>query len=345
MTQIDLRSDTVTRPTPQMRDAMARAEVGDDVYDEDPSVIALEHETAALLGKESGIFTPSGTMANQIGLWLHTHHGDEALVSEGAHVMLYEGGAAPALSGLQLTVIGKGGLFSGADVLAAHKVDNNHYPPTRLVCVENTHNRGGGRVFPQAKVVEVAAAARKLGLALHLDGARLWNAHIATGLSLRELAAPFDTVSVCFSKGLGAPVGSVLVGTTVDTKRARRRRKMLGGGMRQAGVLAAAASYALRHHLQRLADDHANARLFAEHLARTPGITVDLTTVETNLCIFDLASHVALTADAFIARARDANVLLNAIGPRRLRAVTHLDVNREACVTAAAVLGKLVADA
>ncbi len=301
---IDLRSDTVTLPTPAMRDAMARAELGDDVYGEDPTVNALEAEVASLLGKEAGMFTPSGTMANQIGIWLHTRPGDEALVSEGAHLMLYESGAAPALSGLQLTVIGRGGLFTGADVEAAYKIDNGHYAPTRLVAIENTHNRGGGRVFPQNMIVEVAGTARRLGVALHLDGARLWNAHIATDVALSTLAAPFDTVSVCLSKGLGAPVGSVLTGPRALMERARRRRKMLGGGMRQAGVLAAAGRYALAHHIARLVEDHASCRAYAEGIAKLAGVRLDLASVETNLCIFELSSEVPIDAAAFVTKAK-----------------------------------------
>jgi threonine aldolase len=339
---IDLRSDTVTRPTAAMRQAMASADVGDDVYGEDPTVNALEAEVASLLGKEAGLFTPSGTMANQIGLWLHARAGDEVLVGESAHLMLYESGAGPALSGVQLTVIGKGGLFSADDVVAAYKPDEGHYPPTRALAFENTHNRAGGRVFPQAQLLEAAAAARRLGLSLHLDGARLWNAHVATGVPLAVLAQPFDTVSVCLSKGLGAPAGSVLCTSQEGIKRARRRRKMLGGGMRQAGVLAAAGRHALQHHLPRLADDHLACRAFAEAVAALPGVVVELDAVQTNLCIFDLAPSLPLDAEAFVARARAAGVLLNAVGPRRLRAVTHLDVDRAACLAAAARLGELV---
>ena len=342
MPPIDLRSDTVTKPTPAMRRVMAEADVGDDVYGEDPSVLALEHEVAAMLGKEAGVFTPSGTMANQIGIWLSTRPSDEVLVSEGAHVMLYECGASPALSGVQLTVVGRGGTFSGRDVEAAYKADNGHYPPTRLVCLENTHNRGGGIVVPQPQVLEVASAARRLGLALHLDGARLWNAHIATRLSLAELAAPFDTVSVCLSKGLGAPVGSVLTGPSDLLGRARRRRKMLGGGMRQAGILAAAGRHAVQHHLARLADDHANARAFAELVAKHPGISLDLSTVQTNLCIFELRDPVPFDAAEFVDAARARGLLLNAVGPRRLRIVTHLDVDAATCVRAAHVVTDLL---
>ncbi len=340
---IDLRSDTVTRPTSAMREAMARAEVGDDVYGEDPTVNALQEEVAALLGKEAALFVPSGTMANQIGIWLHARPGDEVLCGEGAHVMLYEGGAGPALSGVQLTQIGKGGLFRAGDVEAAYKDDNVHHPPTRLVAVENTHNRAGGRVFPRGEVAAIAAAARRLGLALHLDGARLWNAHVATGTPLGELAAPFDTVSVCLSKGLGAPVGSLIAGTRAHVDRARRRRKMLGGGMRQAGVLAAAGRHAIAHHVARLAEDHASCRAFAERIATAPGVRLDLDTVETNLCIFELAETVPFDAAAFVDRARVRGVLLNAVGPRRVRVVTHLDVSQDACEDAARIVRAIVA--
>jgi threonine aldolase len=342
---IDLRSDTVTQPTPAMREAMARAEVGDDVYGEDPSVLALEHEVAQRLGKAAGLFTPSGTMANQIGLWLHARPGEEVLVSHGAHLMIYETGAGPALSGLQLTAIGAGWLFSAADVEAAFTPDGDHNPVTRVVAFENTHNRGGGRIFPHAQLLATAAAARRLGLALHLDGARLWNAHVATGMTMAEHAAPFDTVSVCLSKGLGAPVGSVLCGPEPLVRRARRRRKMLGGGMRQAGILAAAGRYALAHHVARLAEDHAHARLFADGLAKAPGVVVDPRSVETNLCIFDLAPDAPIDAVGFVERAKAKGLLLNSLSARRLRAVTHLDVDRAACARAAEIAVEILRSA
>src|SRR4051812_26646987 len=270
---VDLRSDTVTKPSPAMREAMAKAAVGDDVYGEDPTVNALQERVAALLGKEAALYVPSGTMANQIALSIHTRPGDEVLVSQGAHCMVFESGAAGALSGVQFNVIGdKRGRFSAADVDANVSPDNHHFAPTTLVAVENTHNRGGGAICDQRELLAIAAVAKKRGLAYHLDGARIWNAHVATGMALAELAAPFDTVSVCLSKGLGAPVGSLRGGPKPLVHRAPRRRKMLGGGMRQAGIIAAAGLYALEHHLARLADDHANARRFAEPLARLPGI-------------------------------------------------------------------------
>lgn len=333
---IDLRSDTVTRPTPAMRDAMARADVGDDVYGEDPSVRALEEEVAALVGKEAALFVTSGTMGNQLAIALHTRPGDEVIVGEGAHVMFYESGAGPALSGVQFSVAGTGGLFT-ADALEPLVHPPAHWSPrTSLVCVENTHNRAGGRVFPQRDAVLVAERARALGLAVHLDGARLWNAAVATGLSPRVLAEPFDTVSVCFSKGLGAPVGSALCTTRANVERARRLRKMWGGGMRQAGILAAAATYALRHHRERLVEDHAAARAFAERVATIEGVHVELAHVETNIVNVDLAPF--LSARAVSEAARTLGLLVSPSGPRRLRAVTHLDVDPASIPRAAELL-------
>jgi threonine aldolase len=333
---VDLRSDTVTKPSQPMREAMAKAAVGDDVYGEDPTVNQLQERVAALLGKEAALYVPSGTMANQIALSIHTRPGDEVLVSHGAHCMVFESGAGGALSGVQFGVIGdKNGRFSAADVAAAISPDNHHFAPTTLVAVENTHNRGGGAIFAQRQILEIAELVKKRGLAFHLDGARIWNAHVATGLSLRELAAPFDTVSVCLSKGLGAPVGSLIAGSKALVHRAHRRRKMLGGGMRQAGILAAAGLWALENNLARLAEDHANARRFAEPLAKLPGIVLDAATVETNIVIWDLSPDVPMDAAAFVTRAREKGLLLNAVAARRLRAVTHLDVDAKACTAAA----------
>jgi len=340
---IDLRSDTVTKPTPAMREAMLRADVGDDVYGEDPTVNALQDRVAALLGKEAALYVPSGTMANQIAIAIHTKPGDDVLVSQGAHCMVFESGAAGALSGVQLTVIGdRRGHFTAADVAAHINPDNHHFAPTTLVAIENTHNRGGGAIFPQRDILAIADLTRARGLALHLDGARLWNAHIATGASLRELAAPFDTVSVCLSKGLGAPVGSLVCGPKPQIHRAHRRRKMLGGGMRQAGLLAAAGLHALDHHMTRLSDDHANARRFAEGIARTPGILLDLSEVVTNIVIFDLADDAPLDAATFVTRARASGLLVNSVAPRRIRAVTHLDVDAAACTKAAEITTTLL---
>ena len=337
---IDLRSDTVTRPSAAMREHMARAEVGDDVYGEDPTVRRLEERVAELLGTEAALFVPSGSMGNQLCLRVHTSHGDDVLIGEGAHLSWYESGAAGALAGVQLSVLGKGGLFTGDDVRAAYKANDHHSPPTTLVCLENTHNRAGGRVWPAEQTAGVLAAARELGLATHLDGARIWNAAVAPGRSERELAAGFDTLSVCLSKGLGAPVGSLVAGSKAHVRRAHRFRKMYGGGMRQAGVLAAGGLHALEHNRARLADDHANARRIAEILGAAPRSRV-LEPVETNLVIFDVTDP-APDAKTRVTRARDAGVLLNAIAPRRLRVVTHLDVDRAACERAAVELTKLV---
>ncbi len=333
---IDLRSDTVTRPTKAMRAAMAEAEVGDDVFGEDPTVRALEEEIARLSGKEAALFVSSGTMGNQLAIALQTRPGDEVIVGEGAHPAFYESGAAPVLSGVQFAIAGSGGLFDADALEAAIKPKAYWCPRTSLVCVENTHNRAGGRIFAQDEIAKIASRARAHGLALHLDGARIWNASAALGVSLATLAAPFDTVSVCFSKGLGAPVGSALCASREHIERARRLRKMWGGGMRQVGVIAAGALHALAHHRERLVDDHANARRFAEIVASSKGLRVDLERVETNIVNVDTEGP----ADLVAKKARDAGVLVNAIGPRRLRAVTHLDVDAESVARAAKALAE-----
>ncbi|HXK19509.1 MAG TPA: GntG family PLP-dependent aldolase [Polyangiaceae bacterium] len=332
----DLRSDTLTKPTAAMRAAMAAAEVGDDVYGEDPSVRALETRVAQLLGKEAALFVPSGTMGNQIGILVHTRPGDEVIIGEGSHCAFYESGAASAWAGVQFAIAGRGGLFSADEMLEVVKPAADHFPRTRLVVVENTHNRGGGRIFPQAEAQRIAEAARANGFGVHLDGARIWNASVATGLDVATLAAPFDTLSVCFSKGLGAPVGSAFVGTRQHVTAAHRFRKMLGGGMRQAGILAAGALHALEHHRARLAEDHATARLFAETLRGVRG--VELSPVETNIVSFAIEQAAA----DFAKRAAERGVLMNATGKRTLRAVTHLDVTESQVTGAAATLRQLL---
>jgi len=337
MKSYDLRSDTLTKPTPAMRQAMAEAEVGDDVYGEDPTVARLEARISEILGKENAVFVPSGTMANQIALLVHTRRGDEVVVGEGTHCMHFEGGAAAAWSGVQFAVVGRGGLFSAEEVLAALRPKAEHLPQSALVVVENTHNLGGGRVFPEAECQRIAEVARARGLALHMDGARLWNAAIATGSAPAALAAPFDTVSVCFSKGLGAPVGSALVGSHELVRAARRFRKMLGGAMRQSGVLAAAALYALEHHRERLAQDHAAARGFAEVLMDTPG--VEVAPVETNIVLLKTEASASSIAE----RAAAKGVLIHAMGAHILRAVTHLDIAHEDVLKAAEALRALIA--
>lgn len=342
MNPIDLRSDTVTKPSRAMRQAMAEAEVGDDQYGEDPSVNRLQECVAALLGKETALFVPSGTMANQIALKLLTRPGDEVVLGEGSHIVWHESGAGAANSGIQFAVVGTGGLFTEAEFRDAYKPPGHMvFPPTALVAIENTHNRGGGVVFPQNEAAAICAAARALGVKSYCDGARLFNTAVAGGKRLSDLAAPFDLVSVSLSKGLGAPVGSVIAGRSEDIARAVRIRRMFGGAMRQAGILAAAGLYALDHNWERLTEDHANARLIAEALAGLPGVLLDLETVETNIVIFRMGED-APDAATIVARAGERGVLLSAFGPRTLRAVTHLDVGREDCRRAASLLAATI---
>jgi threonine aldolase len=342
MNAIDLRSDTVTRPTDEMRAAMAAAPVGDDQYGEDPSVNRLQDRIAELLGKEAALFVPSGTMANQIGLKVLTRPGDEVVLGHEAHMVWHESGAGAANSGVQFTAVGQGGLFTAADLRAAYKPPGHIvFPPTTLVAVENTHNRGGGVVFAQQDAVAICAAARELGMASYLDGARLFNAAAASDCSLSMLAAPFDLVSVALSKGLGCPVGSVLVGRQAEISRAHRARRMFGGAMRQAGILAAAGLWALDHNLDRLAEDHANARMLAERLAGLPGIVLDLATVQSNIVIFHMAEG-APDAAAIVSRAVEVGVLVSAFAARTVRAVTHLDVSHRQCRDAADRLAQII---
>jgi len=340
---IDLRSDTVTKPTPAMRQAMAQAEVGDDVFGDDPTVQELEAETAALLGKEAALYTASGTMANQLAVRGHTEPGDELLVEANAHIYYYEAGAPAALSGVMCRCLnGQRGLFTGAEVEAALRPVDPHFPRTRLVCVENTHNRGGGKIWPLQQINEVAAVARKHGLLTHLDGARLWNAAVATGIPERDYAAPFDTVSVCFSKGLGAPVGSALAGPRCFIERARRFRKMFGGGMRQAGIIAAGALFALRHHRTRLAEDHANARALAAGLAALPGLEADPAASETNMVRFRV---LAMPAQQLVEALKSRRVLVLAVSTDTIRAVTNLMVSAQDVQTTIAIASEILADA
>ena len=343
---IDLRSDTVTRPSAAMRQAMATAEVGDDVLGDDPTVDELQRRTAALLGKEAAVFVPSGSMANQIALLLHCRHGDEVIVSQGAHMAFHEAGAAAAIAGVQLIAVGAGqdGTFRGADVVAAFKPESRLTPPTRLVCVENTHNRGGGTVWRRGDLQSVVEATRARGLALHLDGARLTNAAVACGSSPAELAASFDTVAFAFSKGLGAPVGSVIAGPRADMDRAARLRKMLGGGMRQSGILAAGALWALDHNMERIKDDHDNARRLAERLGEIPGLIVDLDQIRSNIVMADLSDALPSAAEV-VGLLEKQGVRVLPFGPRRLRFVTHLDVDRAACEQAAARLAAVLSSA
>ena len=335
---IDLRSDTVTKPTAAMRETMARAEVGDDVLGDDPTVKALESQTAELLGKEAAVFVPSGTMANQLAIRSHTEPGDEIFVEANAHLYYYEGGAPAALSGVMCRCInGQRGIFSGADVEAALRPADPHFPRTRLVCLENTHNRGGGKIWSIGQIQEVAASARKHGLQLHLDGARLWNASVAAGIPERDYASYFDSVSVCFSKGLGAPVGSALAGPKPLIDRARRFRKMFGGGMRQSGIIAAGALYALANHRARLAEDHVNAKALASGLAVVSGLETAPAEVETNMVRFHVRT---MPAQQLVDRLRAQGVLVLAVGPDAIRAVTSLMVSAEDIRTAVAIIAQ-----
>ena len=336
---IDLRSDTVTRPSPGMREAIARADVGDDQYGEDPSVIALQERVAKLLGKQAGLFVPTGTLANQLALKLYTQPGDDVVVGVESHAVWHETGAGAANAGVQFTEIGSDGMFTAEEFLAARKAqDHLLYPPTTLVQVENTQNRKGGLVWDPAEMRRVADAAREHDVRSYLDGARLLNAAAARGDAAADLAAPFDLVSIALSKGLGCPVGSVMAGTREDMARLVRYRRMLGGALRQAGVLAAAGLYALDHNLDRLDEDHANARVIGERVASAAD--VDLARLETNIVVFHLRERDA--ADV-VAAARDEGVLVMAFGPRTIRAVTHLDVGSDDCATAAEVLAAAAA--
>ncbi len=328
MKTIDLRSDTVTRPSPEMRRAMAEAAVGDDVLGDDPTVARLQEYAAALLGKEAGLYFPSGTMCNQAAIRALTRRGDEAFLHAQAHIMFYEQGAASALSGVQLRC------FDSADgTLDLEKMEEYvhtdadvHHAPTRLVCLENTHNHCGGTILPPEHVLAVRAFCDRHGLKLHLDGARLGNAAVATGMAPAACAAPFDTVSICLSKGLGAPVGSVLVGDVATIALARRARKVFGGGMRQAGIIAAAGLFALENNIARLADDHRRARVLAQGLAAIPGLTIDLARVQTNM-VFVGTRGTGLPAADLVARLAERGVLALDEGPWSLRFVTHLDLD------------------
>lgn len=337
----DLRTDAVTTPSPEMRAAMAAAPVGDDQFGEDPSVNLLQERVADLLGKEAALFVPSGTMSNQVALRVLTRPGDDVVVSHEAHAVWHETGGSAANAGVQFTAVGARGVFTADDFLAARKPrDHAIFPPTTLVEVENTHNRAGGIVVPRAITDQVCAAARAHDVATFLDGARIFNASVASGEDPTALAAPFDMVTIALSKGLGGPSGSVLAGTKDLVHRAVRHRRMLGGAMRQVGILAAAGLYALDHNVDQLVTDHANARLAAEVLAASDHIDLDLDTVHTNIVVFHLPEG-APDAATLVEQARQRGVLVFAFGPRTVRATTHRDVSREQCERAAHVLVEL----
>jgi threonine aldolase len=343
MDTIDLRSDTVTRPTPAMREVMAKAPVGDDQYGEDPTTNQLQERVAALLGKEAALWLPSGTMANQVALRTLTRPGDDVIVSPECHAVWHETGGSAANAGVQFTTVGRGGVFTAGEFAAAVKPRGHViYPPTTLVEIENTHNRSGGVIFPQEEAVRICAEARGLEIATYLDGARLWNVAAATATSLAELARPFDLVGVALSKGLGCPAGSLLAGSKALIARCLRHRRMLGGAMRQTGIYAAAGLHAIEHHMARLTEDHANARLIAERLAGHPRVQLDLATVQTNIVVFHLVGDDAPDGPTVAARAKERGVLLFPFGARTLRLVTHLDVTRAQCEQAAGVLRQAI---
>jgi threonine aldolase len=326
---IDLRSDTVTKPTPAMRKAMAEAEVGDDVFAEDPTVNALQEKVAKILGKEAALFVPSGTMANQLSIKSHTQPGDEVIIEVSSHPYNFEGGAGAALSGIQFNCLkGVRGVLDASQIEEAIRPADHHFPVTRLVCLENTHNRGGGSICPVEKMAEIYRLTKSKGVLLHLDGARLWNASAATGMKPHEYAQWADSASVCLSKGLGAPIGSLLAGSESFIHRVHRFRKMFGGGMRQVGIIAAAGIYALDHHLERLKEDHQNAKRLAVGLKEFKGVSIEPKYVETNIVIFDVA-NTGMTGSQVAEAMKKEGVLIHAFGRTQIRLVTHLDVSSE----------------
>ena len=340
---IDLRSDTVTKPTEAMREAMARAEVGDDVYGEDPTVNRLQDMAAGLLGKKAALFVPSGTMANQLAIRIQTQPGQEVIVESKAHIVRYEQGAAGALAGVQLHwVTGDRGIMGPEQIEAAIRPKDPHSIQTALICLENTHNAGGGTIYPLSTIERIRAVASAHGVPMHLDGARLFNAVAATTLPPAAYAQHFETVSVCLSKGLGAPAGSLLL--TNDPAlidKARRFRRMYGGAMRQAGILAAAGIYALEHHIGRLKDDHDNAKRLARKLQQIPAVTINPQHVESNIIIFDIIGH-RLCPSELVAALRREHVLINAVGGTSFRAVTHLDVSTRQIDAAADAFARIL---
>jgi threonine aldolase len=335
---VDLRSDTITTPTPEMRRAMAEAEVGDDVFGEDPTVNRLEALAAERLGKDAGLFVTSGTMGNQVSLMAHTQRGDEIILDENSHIFNYEVASLAILSAVQArTLYGHQGILDPDDVRKAIRPPNIHHPKDTLLCLESTHNRGGGSIYPLETLQALRRVATEHGLAVHLDGARLFNAAVATGIPAKEMAAQADSATFCLSKGLGAPVGSVITGTRAFIDRARRARKMLGGGMRQAGIIAAAGIVALETMVDRLQEDHANARVLAEGLASLPGIAIDLAAVQTNIVIFTV-NRSDLDAPGLAVKLGEQGVKCFAVSPERIRMVTHKDVDRAGILRALSVL-------
>ncbi|QVL33393.1 aminotransferase class I/II-fold pyridoxal phosphate-dependent enzyme [Telmatocola sphagniphila] len=341
MNKIDLRSDTATKPTPGMRAAMANAEVGDDVFGEDPTINKLQERVAELFGKEAGLLVPSGTMSNQICVKAHTQPGDELLCETTCHIYTWEAGGPAVLSGVSCrTLDGDYGILDLAQLEGKIRPANDHYVRTRLVCLENTHNRGGGRVYPIEKIEAISQWAVANGLARHLDGARIWNAIIASGISGKTWASHFDTLSVCFSKGMGTPIGSMLLGSKEFVAKSKRIRKLFGGGMRQAGIIAAAAIYALDNNFHRLEEDHKNAQILVEAINATPGLKLEYPKVETNLVWFEVSDSLGGGKVAF-EKLKEQGVWVSQMGPNTLRACTHLDISRDQVIHTAKVLRSL----
>lgn len=340
---IDLRSDTITKPTPAMREAMAKAEVGDDVYGEDPTVNRLQQEAAALLGKAGALFVPSGTMGNQLSIRAQTQPGQEIIVDGSSHIVRYEQGAAGALAGVQLHWVGgRRGLMTAEQVESAIRPRDPHTIPTALICLEQTHNSGGGSVYPLSTIERIRSVADRHRIPMHLDGARLFNAVVATGVPAHQYARHFQTVTFCLSKGLGAPAGSLIAADDMSLlDRLRRFRRMYGGAMRQAGVLAAAGLYALAHHVRRLKEDHDHAKELARILQAIPSVSVDPDDVETNIVFFDVKES-GRSAAEIVAELRDGGVLVNAVGGSRFRAVTHLDISAADIERAGTILTRVL---
>ncbi|MFQ6014440.1 MAG: low-specificity L-threonine aldolase [Anaerolineae bacterium] len=343
MKPIDLRSDTVTLPTAEMREAMYRAEVGDDVFGEDPTVNRLEELAAERMGKEAGLFVASGTMGNLVSLLTHCQRGDEAIMGHLAHTFLYEAGGAAALGGVQpRTLLNQpNGMLDPAEIEAAIRADNVHFPRSRLLCIENTHNRCGGAALSPEQMRTMIAVAKKHNLRVHLDGARIFNAAVALGINVRELTKEVDSVTFCLSKGLSAPVGSVVCGSREFIRQARRSRKIVGGGMRQAGIIAAAGIVALEKMVDRLAEDHANARRLAEGIAEIEGLAVDLDRVQTNIVIFELVAE-GMSPAQLVEGLQQRGVKLLAIGGQRLRAVTYYGIEAEDIAVTLRAMGEVM---
>jgi Threonine aldolase len=329
MKYIDLRSDTVTKPSAAMRQAMANADVGDDVFGEDPTILALQEKVAALLGKEKALYVPSGVMGNQLSIKAQTEPGDEIICEQDAHIFNYETAGPSLISSVQVkTIPGVRGVIHAEQLTAAMRPKVYYMPRSRMICLENTHNRSGGTIYPLDEIKRIFAFARSHEMVMHLDGARLWNASVATGIHPKEYAKYFDSVSVCFSKGLGAPVGSAVAGTVEMIERVHKWRKVYGGGMRQAGIIAAGALYALEHNVERLKEDHEKATFFAEKISLLPKLSIDMETVQTNIIIINIEKS-GMQPDEIIALLKSKGVLVTLGSYNSIRAVMHLDVSME----------------